>query len=103
MTWWQEVLGDQNKAYGGREGQEAVGYVGLQLMGDETGERFWSVSTEVVIKVLGQLLACCSLVACLCPLNILGGPAGDCQTISCVLWLFTLSSGSFLSHQALER
>lgn len=54
----------ERDAQGGREGQEAVGYVGLQLRRDEAGKRFWCVSTEVVIKVLGQFLAPCSLVAC---------------------------------------
>lgn len=47
--------------------------------GEMTLERkIWSVSTEVVIKVLGQFSAHCSLVACFCHLNILEGSAGDC-------------------------
>lgn len=53
--------------------------MGLRLRGDDAGKKgFWSVSMEVVIKVLGQFSAHSSLVACFCPLNILEGSAGDC-------------------------
>lgn len=47
MTWQQEVLGDRNRdTYGGKEGQGAVGYVGLQLREEEAGKNDFRVSAQ---------------------------------------------------------